>query len=274
MTAQSEPTPGDAAATGQVTRSAAEVYEQFFVPALFGQWPARVCKAVGVRPGDDVLDVGCGTGVLARHAAQRLAGVGNVTGLDPNPGMLEVARRAPERITWVAGVAEALPFADEAFDRVLSQFVLMFVTDTEQAVHQLRRVTRAHGTVGVATWCQVEESPGYAAMIDLLDEVIGSSAAAALRAPFALGTEPELHTLLARAFDQIRIAKHPGEARFASLQAWLHTEIRGWTLADAISDENYERLLERAPAQLADFVTDDGTVRFPAPALIAVAHVQ
>ena len=85
----------DAATHGQVNQSAAEVYEAFFVPALFGQWPERVLDAAGLSPGDDVLDVGCGTGILARAAARRLNDSGSVTGIDINDGMLTIARRSP-----------------------------------------------------------------------------------------------------------------------------------------------------------------------------------
>jgi ubiquinone/menaquinone biosynthesis C-methylase UbiE len=79
---------------GQVTKSAAEVYEEFFVPALFQEWAPRVADAASLRPGQRVLDVACGTGVLARAAAERVGAAGAVTGLDVNEGMLSVARRS------------------------------------------------------------------------------------------------------------------------------------------------------------------------------------
>ncbi len=113
---------------GQVVHSAAEVYEEFFVPALFGQWPDRVLDAVGASEGDRILDVGCGTGVLARAAVERVGGTGRVAGVDPNDGMLAVARRLGPDVTWDTGVAEHLPYPDASFDRVVSQFALMFFT--------------------------------------------------------------------------------------------------------------------------------------------------
>ena len=79
---------------GQVSAAAAEVYDSFFVPALFEQWTDVVLEVADVRSGHRVLDVGCGTGVLARAAHARVGAGGHVAGLDPNDGMLAVARRA------------------------------------------------------------------------------------------------------------------------------------------------------------------------------------
>jgi ubiquinone/menaquinone biosynthesis C-methylase UbiE len=83
----------DRSQRGQVTRSAADVYDEFFVPALFAPWPGPVSDAAGLAPGQAVLDVACGTGVLAREAARRVQPGGSVIGLDRNDGMLAVARR-------------------------------------------------------------------------------------------------------------------------------------------------------------------------------------
>lgn len=258
-----------AATTGQVTHSAAEVYEDFFVPALFGQWTTPMIDAAGVVPGDDVLDVGCGTGVLARAAARRAGERGSVTGVDPNDGMIAVARRAPEAVTWRVASAEGLEFDDGAFDRVLSQFALMFFGDRSAGVSEMARVVRPGGTVTVATWANVEESPGYAAMVDLLGRLFGEAEASALLAPFTLGTPERLEALLGPTLPDLVVARVEGQARFESLEAWIHTDVRGWTLADMIDDEQYERLVGAAATDLAGFVDADGRVSFAAPALIA-----
>ena len=84
----------------QVSGDAAEVYEQCFVPAIFGQWAPQLVDAAKVAARDRVLDVGCGTGVLARAAADRVAAESQVTGLDLNEGMLAVARRLRPQIDW------------------------------------------------------------------------------------------------------------------------------------------------------------------------------
>jgi len=145
---------------GQVARSAAEVYDAFFVPALFEEWPPRLARAAGLRPGQRVLDVACGTGVLARHAARVVGAGGEVVGLDLNPGMLEVARRRAPGASWREGTAEALPFADARFDAVLSQFGLMFFADRAGALREMWRVLRPGGALAVAVWARLEDTPG------------------------------------------------------------------------------------------------------------------
>lgn len=262
------------AEAGQVNRSAAEVYEDFFVPALFGRWPDQVLDVAGLSAGDDVLDVGCGTGVVARAAAARLAGQGSVTGVDLNDGMLAVARRADPAVTWRQGPAETLPFPDDSFDRTVSQFALMFFADRAAALREMVRVTRPGGTVTAVTWASLDETPGYAAMVALLRRLFGDEAAEALMAPYNIGTEEELLTVVGDVLPGATVTRLEGRAEFDSVEAWVHTDIRGWTLADMIDDAQYQELLTAAEQDLARFVDDRGRVSFAAPALIATAAVH
>lgn len=103
---------------------AAGAYEELFVSALFGQWTAAVLEAAQVAPDQRVLDVACGTGVLAREATVLTKSTGSVAGLDPNAGMLVVAERLAPEIEWRQGVAESLPFPDESFDALRAPFEL------------------------------------------------------------------------------------------------------------------------------------------------------
>jgi SAM-dependent methyltransferase len=194
-----------------------------------------------------------------------------VTGVDVNEGMLAVARRADPAVEWRAGAAEDLPVPDGAFDRVTAAFALMFLVDRRAALAEVARVVAPGGAVAVATWAAVDRSPGYAALVGLLDRLFGEEAAAALRAPFTIGTEAELAAAVGEVFPDVVVEERAGTARFGSLDRWLWTEIKGWTLADMVDDEAMERLLAEARTELAGFVAADGTVAFPAPALVAIA---
>ena len=83
--------------------ASARAYEELYVPALFAQWCPRVLDAVGLKPGDRVLDVACGTGVLAREAAARVGPGGFVAGVDPGLGMLAVAQERAPGVEWREG---------------------------------------------------------------------------------------------------------------------------------------------------------------------------
>jgi len=184
--------------------------------------------------------------------------------------MLAVAGRSPALITWDQGMAEQLPYPSGSFDRVLCQFGLMFFDDRERALAEMARVLAPGGRVAIATWCAVEESPGYATMVDLLRRIVDEPAAQALLAPFSLGTVAAVRALIAPVFPEVRVRRHAGTAAFASIEEWLHTDIRGWTLADRIDDATYARLLAAARDALDGYASEDG-VRFAAPALIASA---
>jgi ubiquinone/menaquinone biosynthesis C-methylase UbiE len=257
---------------GQVTRSAAEVYEEFFVPALFQEWTNRVADAALVRPGQRVLDVACGTGVLTRTVAERVGTAGSAVGLDVNEGMLAVARRTSPDIVWRQGKAEALPFDNASFDAVVCQFGMMFFEDRRAAIQEMVRVLRPGGHLAVAAWDSIDKSPGYAAMARLLQRLFGDDAANGLRAPFVLGNVDEFRALFDNAaLTDIKVVTPAGSARFDSIKDWVYTEIKGWVLADALDDAQFERLLKDAEKVLSSFVTAEGKVAFAAPAHIVSA---
>ncbi len=252
---------------GQVTTSAAEVYNAFFVPALFAQWTDTVLGVGEVQAGHRVLDVGCGTGVLAGAARARVGGSGSVVGVDPNEAMLGVAQRVDPSIDWHPGVAENLPFPNDFFHRTISQFALMFFTDRKAALNEMRRVTKPDGRIAVAVWDRLENNSGYSRLTDLVEELFGPREADALRAPFAMGDSQLLTRMAADSLDDPVVTTHRGVARFKSLDSWLHTEIRGWTLAESIDDDGFGRLVSAAQSDLAEFAGADG-VAFDVSALI------
>jgi SAM-dependent methyltransferase len=186
--------------------------------------------------------------------------------------MLAVARAEAPAIDWRIGRAEELPFEAGAFDAVLSQFGLMFFDDGARALAEMWRVLRPGGRVAVAVWGPLEDTPGYAAMAELLEQLFGARIANELRAPYHLGDPAVLRSLFNEAgIADVRIETLDGTARFPSIADWVRTEVKGWTLADKIDDADYELLLVEARQRLRRFARDDRTVEFAAPAHIASA---
>ncbi len=262
----------EATTKGQVTKSAAEEYEALLVPALFQAWASRVSDAARLSPGESVLDIACGTGVLAREAAKRVAPEGRVVGLDCNDGMLDVARRASPNIDWQQGQAEVLPFEDDSFDAVVCQFGLMFFEERVTALSEMRRVLNAGGNLTVAVWDSLDNTPGYAALTELLQSLFGDHVAEGLRSPYVLGNPDELLSLFAKAgISNAVLRTEKGFARYPSIESWVHTDVTAWTISDLIDDAQYELLLETAQKEFRTFEKSDGRVEFAAPAHIVTA---
>jgi ubiquinone/menaquinone biosynthesis C-methylase UbiE len=185
----------------QVSGSAAESYERFAVGRLFRRLAERFLEGVPLQPGDRVLDVACGTGIVARVAAPRVAPSGKVVGLDLNEGMLAVARAcSPEEgtsIAWKQGDATALPFADAEFDVVLCQQGLQFVPDKARALAEMHRVVAPGGVVALAVFGAVNRFDG--ALAEALATHVDEKVAKLSLARFALGDLGALRPLLEKA---------------------------------------------------------------------------
>jgi SAM-dependent methyltransferase len=243
---------------------AATAYEEFLVPALFRQWAARVVDAAQLQPAQRVLDVACGTGILAREAMSRVAPDGSVSGVDPDPGMLSVAERHAPDINWHRGVAECLPFADQSFDAVVSQFGFMFFADRPKAVSEILRVLMPGGRLAVAVWDSLDNIPGYAAEVELVRRIAGDAAANALRAPFVLGDTRELAELFRTAgVADATVTTFPGEALFPSARFMVELDVRGWLplVGVPLEEDQISRIVEEAEQALSPFVTTGNGIR-------------
>jgi SAM-dependent methyltransferase len=257
---------------GQI--DAANAYETLFVPALFRQWTGKVADAAQVRPAGRVLDVACGTGVLAREVAARVGGHGYVAGIDPSPGMIAVAKQLAPNIEWREAAAESLPFADATFDAVVSQFGLMFFTDRPRALREMLRVTVPGGRLAVAVWDTLEHSPGFAAEVALLERIAGRAAADALRAPFVLGDRERLAALFADAgLASAEITTHRGTARFPSIRAMVEADLRGWLplMGVLLDEDQIARVLREAEQELGAYAIAGANVAFDCSAHLVTA---
>src|SRR5262249_58990290 len=122
----------------QLEGDSAELYERYLVPPVTLPWALDLVERVGVQTGECVLDVACGTGAVARVAAERVGDGGRVVGVDVNCAMLRVARARLPELEWRQGNALALPLADGEVDVVACQLGLPFYPDRPAALKAVR----------------------------------------------------------------------------------------------------------------------------------------
>ncbi|MGF1596520.1 MAG: methyltransferase domain-containing protein [Acidimicrobiales bacterium] len=252
------------------TETLADYFDRLFGPVLSDPWAARLVEAADLVAGQHVLDVACGSGAVAIAASERVGPAGTVTGLDRNPDMLAVARRKRPELEWRNGSAEELPFDDGMFDVTLCQFGLMFFEDPSRAVAEMLRVLRPGGRTAVAVWDGLERSPGYSALVEVLELHLGAEVAAPVRDSFALGDPALVESLLGTAgFTAVTVGSQEARARFPSLRHWVDAELKGWVGAD-LDQRTYTELMADASRTLAPFIQADGHTDFALPAVIGV----
>jgi ubiquinone/menaquinone biosynthesis C-methylase UbiE len=249
------------AETFQVSLEIAETYEAAFVPSLFAGVARRLIEFIGIAPDQNVLDVGCGTGIVARTAADRGA---TVTGLDLNEAMLTVARRLRPDLTWRQGDAAALPFPDAAFDVTLCQSALMFVPDPTVAMREMARVTVADGTVGVQIWASPDRQRGFRPLADAVARHAGPDSVDLIGTYFRLGDPAEFTQRCADARLAVTAVETTEVTLHApSVDAYVTTEVESTPLVKRIDEETYARLRSDARTGLAPFCDASGALELP-----------
>lgn len=250
-------------------------YESLFVPALFAQWTKHLIEAAGIREGSHVLDIACGTGVLARHALSTTGPSGRVVGADPAPGMLAAAKEIEPGIDWVLCGAESLELDDETVDSVISQFGMMFFQDRQKSANEMFRVLKPGGSLAIAVWNSVEQNPAYSDIISVLQEQVGTEAADALRLPYSLGNADEVAAVLGDSgFTGISVETKVEPARFPSSRHMVEAELRGWLpLFDIFLDEaKIKDVLIESDKTLSKYAESSGEAVFPTSAHVIKAR--
>jgi SAM-dependent methyltransferase len=235
---------------------------------MFAPCATQLLDLAAVEPGERVLDVACGTGIVARRAAARVGAGGVVAGSDVNEGMLEVAAATaidlPVRIEWHRADATALPLPDGAFDVVCCQQGLQFVPDPPLALREARRVLTPGGRLALAVWRGIDHHPVFAAFVRALERHAGPGTAAPLRAPFGGPGREELRRRLTETgFDEVQVRIATFGARFPSPGEFLWRQAASSPLGVPLAalDEEPRRAQARELDQtLGEWVDDDGLV--------------
>ena len=259
--------------TFQLSAEVAEVYEANFVPAFFAQWAPRLLDAAGVADGQRVLDVACGTGIVAGGAAGRVGESGAVVGLDLSEAMLSVARRVRPDLDWRQGDAAAMPLPDADFDVVVSQMALMFFPDPAAALREMRRVVRPQGTVAVLIPGALGVNEPYEVFVDIVTRHAGPSARNLVTTYFALGDIARLMELFADAGLRVQVATNPaGESQFGSIDGFVTIEIDRTPLGERLDPAARQAITADCRDALAAWRTADGSLRFPFVTNLVVAR--
>jgi ubiquinone/menaquinone biosynthesis C-methylase UbiE len=265
----------------QLQGSSAELYERYLVPTVTLPWARELVARVGLRPGDRVLDVACGTGVVARLAASAVGAGGRVAALDVNSGMLAVGRslQPPEGATieWYEGSADALPFDDGEFDVVLCQLGLQFFPDRPAALREMRRVLAPGGRLGASVYTSIERNPAAQALADAVDRHLGDGASRAKRSEHSLADSEALRQLfVAAGFAGVRIDTVMQTMRFASVDEWVGIQFAATPLAQLIAGRDpvqRERIVGRVSAGVSQALAasaNDDPFTFPQEVHIAL----
>ena len=221
--------------------SVAENYERNLVPIVFAPWANELVETAALRQGDRVLDVACGTGIVARIAARKLGGTGSVTGLDASAPMITVARAAATAegvaVEWREASAVELPFTEAAFDVVLCQSGLQFFPDRPASLREMHRVLKPGGRLILSVWGPIERSRGFAVAADALARHIGPEAARPITSgAFGLSDADELRALVTGAnFKDITVRASVKILRYPSPDEFILRHITGSPLGSAPS---------------------------------------
>jgi ubiquinone/menaquinone biosynthesis C-methylase UbiE len=245
------------------------------VPAMLASWVPGLLDLVALKPGERVLDVACGTGVVARQAASQVGAGGHVVGLDLNGNMLALARVLAPAVEWREGNAMDLPFPTNAFDVVVCQQGLQFFPDSDRALRETQRVLVPGGRLAVAVWCAIESSPGHHALTRGLERHVGAEAAGLMSAVFRLGDAQALHTILEVAgFREVRVRREKRVARFPSPELFVRWVVVGSVLGRTgvqVRDESLAAIIREVDEALQPYMQGDG-LAFPMEAHLAVGR--
>jgi len=267
------PTPShknDSSSGYQLKGERTNLYEQWWVPAIMGTCAEDLVDVACLQTGEKVLDVACGTGVVARVAARVGGESVSVTGTDINCDMLKAARRFahPEcarEIEWCVGDAARLPFEDSTFDVVLCQQGLQFMPDRDASMREMKRVLAPGGRLVASVW--KSGSPFGTALRKSLGDCFGQAAVSNWGESISLGDHHELHTLATEAgFTDCHVRYDVKIGRSSEPEKFIPGVIEASSLSEefaSLSAEDKRKIVRQVVESLKDY-TDDGGMAYPA----------
>ena len=266
----------------QLEGTAAELFERYLVPAITAKWAMDLLDRAQPREGEAVLDIACGTGIVARLAAKRMSR-GLVTGLDLNAGMLNVARSAPTEgaaIIWIEGSALDLPFPADGFDMALCQQGLQFFPDQRKALGEICRVLKGGGRAALSVYSRIERTPGANAFALALDDVLGRGASRIKRGEHSFTDATQLESLLRDSgFNAVDVKTVEQIIVFPSLIDYVRFQLLATPMTVLLKDRTepareaiISSIASRTMALSRPAMVEGGRFTFPQEAYVAIAQ--
>jgi ubiquinone/menaquinone biosynthesis C-methylase UbiE len=265
----------------QMDASAPELYERYLVPAITSVWADDLLDRIEPARGESVLDVACGTGVVARRLAER-GHVGRLVGVDLNGAMLAVARAKSSDVEWTEGSALDLPFASRSFEVVLCQLGLQFFPDRPQALREMARVLRPSGRLGLSVYSAIEHTPAAHAFVQALDKFLGAESSRTKRAEHLSCGAAEVGAWVRQAsFDRVDVETVTKQISFPSSLDYVRFQLTATPMAALLKGE-HDIARERIIAAVADDVVGrldssmlaNGRLTFPQESFVVVASLR
>ena len=248
---------------GTVDTSAAEAFEAYLVPTIFGPWSRSLVDLADPKPGERLLDVGCGTGAAARYAATLIPEPNAVAAIDRDAGMVAHAHALDPKgaVDWRDGDIMALPFDDGMFRTIVGNQVLQFLSDRHGALTEIQRVMTQDGLAIFGVYCGLDLCPAHGAVAKALEKHDVDSAG--IQIPYGYGDPMVLGDLMAEAgFRDISVVRRTMEARFASPRAFVEALAAGGPSArhalEQLDEEALAHVIADVTHALDHYVDADG----------------
>ena len=256
--------------TSQNAKTPADIYNDFFGPAMFSPWAKDLVAQAPPAAGDYVLDLACGTGLVSEQIAPLIGDTGSIVALDFNPIMLAVARKrdlGATKAEWIEASADSIPLPDNSIDAVYCQQGFQFFPDRAKAASEVGRVLKPGGKLAVAVWASSDEFPVWKALFTSASEQINVPIEA-LSIPNSFGgPEPLANMFTDAGFSNVQINKRSKESAFAPADAFVKLMVMGAAAAipafAELTDEEKQALEPKVRADTAKIVqehTDNGRV--------------
>lgn len=252
-----------------LSESLAEIQETYLAPAMYAQWAIRLTAMAHIDSGHHVLDVGCGTGILARKAVEDVGFTGKVTGIDHDQDMIAVAARKAPNIDWRVGDPSQLPFDDESFDRVVSQFFLPHTKNRVRLLKEMMRVLKPGGRMALAVWAPLQHSPAFNALAQLVQDQGNARAFKVFATPWELGHEHKIRSVISSSGAQISsISREKGTARFPNPETILALWLDRAPVSKELDEAARKRIRLHALEPLSQFSVSTGGLVCPMDATV------